>query len=122
MVQQMPGISEPGIMTSNIAHRGIQKEWYDKSLKREKSMHTLKHAFRGRSAGMVSVDLHLGADHWFTLVVQDDRVGLSPDFNPKSTASLGMQLVDILSRLWGGVLNVSNEQGARFEIRFPEKF
>jgi PAS domain S-box-containing protein len=83
---------------------------------------TLKHAFRDRPAGTVSVDLHLGADHWFTLVVQDDGVGLSPDFDPRSTASLGMQLVDILSRQLGGVLKVSNEQGARFEIRFPEKF
>jgi two-component sensor histidine kinase len=33
-----------------------------------------------------------------------------------------MQLVDILSRQLGGVLKVSNEQGARFEIRFPERF
>jgi len=83
---------------------------------------SLKHAFLDRPAGTISIDLHLGADHWFTLVVQDDGVGLPADFNLQTTASLGMQLVNVLSRQLGGELKVSNEHGARFEIRFPEKF
>jgi len=33
-----------------------------------------------------------------------------------------MQLVNVLRHQLGGELNVSNGHGARFEIRFPEKF
>jgi two-component sensor histidine kinase len=33
-----------------------------------------------------------------------------------------MQLVNVLSHPPGGELKVSNGNGARFEIKFPEKF
>jgi PAS domain S-box-containing protein len=82
----------------------------------------LKHAFGDRPGGKVTVDLHLGTDHWFTLIVQDDGAGLPPDFDSRTMESLGMQLVHILTRQLGGEINVSGNNGARFEIRFPEKF
>jgi PAS domain S-box-containing protein len=82
----------------------------------------LKYAFNDRPTGKIILDLHLGADHRFTLIVQDNGVGLPPDYEARSAASLGMQLVKILVRQLGGEMNISNEKGARFEISFPEKF
>jgi len=33
---------------------------------------SLKHAFKGRPTGLISVSMHLGTDHRFNLTVQDD--------------------------------------------------
>jgi len=82
----------------------------------------IKYAFFGRPSGRISISLHLGADHWFTLLVQDDGVGLPADFDARSALSLGMQLVHILTRQLGGKNLVTSDHGTRFEILFPEKF
>ncbi|MCX6692662.1 MAG: PAS domain S-box protein [Methanoregula sp.] len=82
----------------------------------------LKYAFKGRTTGNISLDLHLGADHMFTLIVADDGAGLPSDYDVRSTATLGTQLVNVLVRQLGGEMKVTVENGARFEIVFPEKF
>jgi two-component sensor histidine kinase len=82
----------------------------------------LKYAFKDRPTGKIILDMHLGADHRFTLIVQDNGVGLPSDYEARSAASLGMQLVKVLIWQLGGEMNISNEKGARFEISFPEKF
>ena len=82
----------------------------------------LKYAFKGRTTGNISLDLHLGADHKFTLIVADDGAGLPVDYDARSTATLGTQLVQVLVRQLGGEMKVTSENGARFEIVFPEKF
>ena len=48
--------------------------------------------------------------------------GHAPDYDTRSTAPLGTQLVQVLVRQLGGVMTVTSENGARFEIVFPEKF
>lgn len=83
---------------------------------------SLKYAFRDRPAGKISLDLHLGADHKFTLIIADDGAGLPSDYDARSTATLGMQLVNVLVRQIGGEMKVTSGNGARFEIVFPEKF
>lgn len=82
----------------------------------------LKHAFKNRSTGIISINLDLGADHRFTLIVQDDGEGLPHDFDTRTTSSLGMQLVTVLTRQLGGEMKTTSRNGARFEISFPEKF
>jgi len=82
----------------------------------------LKHAFKNRSTGIISINLELGADHRFTLIVQDDGEGLPHDFDTRTTSSLGMQLVTVLTRQLGGEMKTTSQNGARFEISFPEKF
>jgi PAS domain S-box-containing protein len=82
----------------------------------------LKHAFKNRSTGIISINLELCADHRFTLVVQDDGEGLPHDFDTRTTSSLGMQLVTVLTRQLGGEMKTTSQNGARFEISFPEKF
>jgi PAS domain S-box-containing protein len=83
---------------------------------------SLKHAFRDRDKGKISLSLHHREDHTFSLIVQDDGVGLPPDFAVRSTASLGMQLVGVLVRQIGGEMKAESDQGSRFTIIFPEKF
>ena len=83
---------------------------------------SLKYAFSGRPEGKLSLTLHHKEDHTFSLVVQDDGVGLPPDFEARSTASLGMQLVGVLVRQLGGEMKSDSDRGTRFTIVFPEKF
>jgi len=82
----------------------------------------LKYAFTGRPSGKLSVALHHQPDHTFSLVVQDDGVGLPADFEARSRSSLGMQLVGVLVHQLGGTLTPASDKGARFAIVFPEKF
>lgn len=82
----------------------------------------LKYAFTGRPSGKLSVALHRQPDHTFSLVVQDDGVGLPADFEARSRSSLGMQLVGVLVHQLGRTLTPASDKGARFAIVFPEKF
>jgi PAS domain S-box-containing protein len=83
---------------------------------------SLKYAYRGRQEGKLSLTMHHREDHMYSLVIQDDGVGLPPDFEVRSAASLGMQLVGVLVRQLGGVMKTNSDKGARFTIVFPENF
>jgi PAS domain S-box-containing protein len=83
---------------------------------------SLKYAFAGRESGKLSLALHHQEDHTFSLIAGDDGIGLPPDFEERSAASLGMQLVQVLVRQLGGEMKSESDQGARFTIVFPEKF
>ena len=83
---------------------------------------SLKYAFAGREKGSLLLSLHHQSDHNFCLTVQDDGAGLPPDFEIRSRASLGMQLVGVLVHQLGGEMKVEKEPGTRFVIVFPEKF
>ncbi|MGA7628372.1 MAG: PAS domain S-box protein [Methanoregula sp.] len=83
---------------------------------------SLKYAFKGRSSGTLGISLHLSPDHRFTLKVSDNGTGLPKNFDLKSTATLGMQLVQVLVRQLGGEITITSQQGTTFTITFPEKF
>jgi PAS domain S-box-containing protein len=83
---------------------------------------SLKYAFAGRATGTLVLAMHHKEDHTFNLTVQDDGAGLPPDFEARSNASLGMQLVRVLVRQLGGEMKAESDEGARFTIVFPEKF
>lgn len=81
----------------------------------------LKHAFVGRAGGRVGVEMGQdAATGWYRLVVWDDGVGLPAEFDHQSAASLGLQLVNSLTRQLGGALTFANGAGTRVEIVFPE--
>jgi PAS domain S-box-containing protein len=82
----------------------------------------LKYAFKDRLSGHITVDMRLGQDHRFTLVVSDDGAGLPAGFDIGSTATLGMQLVAVLVRQLGGEIRIKSGDGTTFTISFPEKF
>jgi PAS domain S-box-containing protein len=83
---------------------------------------SLKYAYAGRATGKLTLVMHHQEDHTFSLTVQDDGVGLPPDYEARSEASLGTQLVSVLVRQLGGVITTESDHGARFTITFPEKF
>lgn len=80
----------------------------------------LKHAFHGRAEGSITIRLQRdGAAH--VLTVSDDGVGLPLEVDPRTTETLGLQLVSTLTRQLGGSLAVTREKGTQFELRFVEQ-
>lgn len=77
-----------------------------------------KHAFPGRSAGEIVIDLQAEGTGSIVLSVADDGVGLPADFELESIRSLGLQLVPLLVDQLGGCLAIERQAGTRFRIDF----
>jgi two-component sensor histidine kinase len=78
---------------------------------------SLKHAFAGRTKGVVQVGLHAAAGGQCELMVANDGVeDLSTRAKP---AGLGLSLVEMLTRQIRGTLAVNHAHGTRYTIRFP---
>jgi two-component sensor histidine kinase len=79
----------------------------------------LKHAYPEGDGGPLQVDLRHDKGR-IELAVSDQGQGLPPDFDPKSVASLGMAVVQTLTRQLHGTLTVERlAKGTRFSVEFP---
>lgn len=79
-----------------------------------------KHAFTGRTGGVVSIDLTEPRTGGLLLVVSDDGVGLAPGADlPERSNSLGWELIRALSFQHEATLDVSSEHGMTVGIAFP---
>lgn len=78
----------------------------------------LKHAFVDGREGEICVAMQQLADQRVKLIVRDNGVGLPKDVDYMNTGSLGLQLVTMLVQQLEGILEIRNNAGAEFEIRF----
>jgi two-component sensor histidine kinase len=79
---------------------------------------TLKHAFRGRSDGEVTVSLQSDGAGRISFCVADNGSGFPEGFDWRQANSLGLRLVQMLSGQIGANVEVNSEAGTRFEIAF----
>jgi PAS domain S-box-containing protein len=86
----------------------------------------LKHAYPNGRRGVVrltvshALDPATGADA-VAITVEDDGVGLAPDFENRRKRSLGLQMVTDLTRQLDGTLEIDAPSGARFRVRFERR-
>jgi len=75
----------------------------------------LKHAFPGDRHGEIKIDLSIASDGHVLLAVEDDGVGIPDDLDLDQTATLGLQLVMLLTDQIGGrmVIRRSNPIASR---------
>ncbi len=78
----------------------------------------LKHAFPD-GAGALRIELRMIDAGRVLLCVSDDGIGVSPDFDPARSTSLGMQLVVTLAEQLDGRLEIERGPGAVFRVIFP---
>ena len=78
----------------------------------------LKHAFRGCDNGTVAVSLHLDEKGRVDLSVRDNGIGLPSGFVLSTANSLGLRLVQMLAGQLHAFVDVSNDTGTRFTIKF----
>ncbi|PKA14896.1 PAS domain S-box protein [Leptospira haakeii] len=83
----------------------------------------LKHAFSFKKHSeekILKISFYKDGN-WIHLDVTDNGKGKSP--NPKSEDSMGLELVDLLTKqLKGSVMDLSSEQGTVTRIRFPASY
>ncbi len=78
----------------------------------------LKHAFRERADGELTVVLHAGANGAVCLRVSDNGVGLPADW--RQSSSLGLRLVQMLTEQVRGTLDVQTDGGTAFTLTFMQ--
>lgn len=81
-----------------------------------------KHGFPAGRCGNVWVELDALAPRQYRLLVGDDGVGLPPEFDWRTSASLGLRLVNDLTRQLDGTVetSASADAGTVFRIQFTE--
>jgi len=78
----------------------------------------LKHGFPQGRRGNLRLRMQKTAADEVVLTVADDGVGLPADVDPTRTSTLGLQLVQVLTRQLKGGISVDRSAGTRFEVRF----
>ena len=79
-----------------------------------------KYAFPGNRSGEVGISVaKFGTRH--TLMVKDNGIGLPAGFDHTRTGTLGLQLVEALTRQLRGSLAIRSEAGTEAVVTFPRK-
>ena len=78
----------------------------------------VEHAFPDRREGAVSVVIEAD-DGELALTVSDNGCGLPPDIDIAHPQTLGLQLVQMLSRQIGGTLHAEADHGTQITVRLP---
>jgi len=81
---------------------------------------SLKYAFPSGQTGTIQIFFTI-KDHEFHLLISDDGVGLPHDFDATSSATLGFQLVSILTQQLHGSIEIHREHGTSVTITFPAR-
>jgi PAS domain S-box-containing protein len=79
----------------------------------------LKYAFPDGKKGEVSIGLAVNEGKWGILTVRDDGVGLPSTIDFEQSTTLGLQLVNTLSRQLSGSTVVTRDSGTSISITFP---
>jgi two-component sensor histidine kinase len=79
---------------------------------------SLKYAFPEKTTGKININIEQIADEYI-LSYNDDGVGLPEHFTIESSDSLGILIVKTLVEQLKGTLEISNNKGTNFIIKFP---
>ncbi len=81
---------------------------------------SLKHAFPDNRAGEITVKFSREGDQ-FHFMVADNGVGLPKDLDYTKSKSLGMRLVNTLVNQMNGIIEIEQDEGTCFLIKFTEE-
>lgn len=82
---------------------------------------SLKYAFPNERQGRIHIDFRCNADNHCTLIIQDNGIGLPLELDIRTTKTLGLRLVRILSSQLKAQLDIEREQGTTFRLEFLSK-
>lgn len=82
---------------------------------------SFKYAFRDVMTGEVHIDVEVISIGRYKLSYTDNGTGLPADYNTGNAKTLGLQLVNDLSRQIGGKVLYETNGGARFTINFTDR-
>ncbi|MPR37265.1 histidine kinase dimerization/phosphoacceptor domain -containing protein [Salmonirosea aquatica] len=84
---------------------------------------SLKYAFpqpmySAENPGVIYITLRSEGEHICQLLIQDNGVGLPAGFDPNETSTLGLTMIQGLSRQIGGKLHIERESGVGIRLNF----
>jgi two-component sensor histidine kinase len=79
-----------------------------------------KYAFEPGQKGKVYIELNLGDDDHYTLIVQDNGKGFPESIDFKNTETLGMVIVNSFADQLKGTIELDRNCGTKFIIKFPD--
>ena len=79
----------------------------------------LKHAFKGRSSGLIEISMKKDKNSYCRIMIRDDGIGLTKHNEPDKTSKLGIELTNSLARQLQGTLNIENNKGTVCLLAFP---
>lgn len=79
---------------------------------------SIKYAFPSGRSGTINIELYSDYEDEYVLIVGDDGIGLPVDIDFKNTDSLGLQLVNSLSKQLEGYIELDRTNGTQFKIIF----
>jgi two-component sensor histidine kinase/tetratricopeptide (TPR) repeat protein len=80
---------------------------------------SIKYAFPNNQQGLISIQFRQNVNGGRTITIGDNGVGISEQFQPGQTKSLGFRIVNELTRQIKGTIETRNSDGAQFIITFP---
>jgi two-component sensor histidine kinase len=81
----------------------------------------IKYAFPDNRVGAITLSMSHTADSNLLLVVSDNGRGLPVDFDITKIKSLGMSLMQGLTRQLNGTFRITNNDGLQITIQFPDE-
>jgi two-component sensor histidine kinase/integral membrane sensor domain MASE1 len=85
----------------------------------ELTTNALTHAFPNGKGGEINIILSLVNTKHLRLIVSDNGIGLPADLKFTSSSSMGMMVVQSLTRQLGATVDISSQKGTTFTIDFP---
>jgi len=82
---------------------------------------SIKYAFP-KEGGTICISLLSAGPDLLELIISDNGIGLPADFDARTTRSLGMQMIRMLTKQLDGRLDISGSPGVRIAVRFPLKY
>lgn len=82
---------------------------------------SFKYAFTDGVAGEITLKIHSVAEGRYELIYSDNGPGLPADFDLSRATTLGIQLINDLSRQIGGNVKYEYKAGASFVIKFTHR-
>ncbi len=80
-----------------------------------------KHAFPEGRTGHITAGIREEEGGLVSIFVSDNGVGLPADFDPDSGSTLGIRLVQILTKQLGGTLSIATGSGTEFRVTFKNE-
>jgi PAS domain S-box-containing protein len=80
----------------------------------------LKHAFPDHRSGKIKLTCHKNAENLICLMISDNGVGVPADLDIRNTSSLGLQLVDTLTKQLRGTISLDRSEGTTFQLEFNQ--
>lgn len=81
---------------------------------------SLKHGFNQADLGLINIQLATVSSNEYKLIISDTGKGLPENFGIQNTNTLGLKLIQTLTKQIGGELEMGGGKGVLFNIQFKE--